>query len=171
MCFIPGRPVSSPPGLLKRTKSRMFEAQLWTETSWIALNCVHVTAFSLCRALQTVRLLFSACTSTLLLPLSSLRSAAVRKSSAPESLCSADMIMYLGRNGVHTSLCLWACVCYVHVCIAACPSWRSNSWNTWQKIYIFSRGKGNKGSLQMIHGSSMRPARVLSRLYRFLLSR
>lgn len=39
-----------------------------------------------------------------------LLSSASHKSSSPESLYNVDMIMYLGRNSVHTSLCLCACV-------------------------------------------------------------
>lgn len=96
------------------------------------------------RGLQTAELHWVVCKPAVLDPTpSSTRSSRrpLRKSSAAQSLYSVDMIMYLGRSCVRTSLCLWA---YVHACITVCPSWSADSWNTWQKIYIFPEEKETK---------------------------
>lgn len=77
-----------------------------------------------------------------------------------EDYTTPQIWLYILAGTMCTAQCLWASV---HVCITVCPSWsrEQKGWKTWQKIYTFSRGKGNNDGLQVIHGRSWRSVRAL----------
>lgn len=103
--------------------------EFWVRISHISLNCVHVMflladGFKLVYSAWTYFFLLSTPFFFLLLSL---------WQNPTESIQYwYDYVSW--QESADTSLCLLA---HVHACITVCPTWRSDSWNIWQKMCLF----------------------------------